>query len=708
MYATIFRKTFMKLIKISLFKISEPMTVSNSEIPYLSTIRHYKSFVNLWKDKSKTFADRVFLRYPSNGLFKTLTYSQVDHITTNLACQWSEKCQNTKVISYLGEHKVDYLLIFIALLKLRSVLFNLSPRNPAGTVAYLLKKTESSVLFSSKKLEPLAREAADHLGNVSVNVIEPLDIEALVNEPLNKDYKKTLDFKFSDEDIKKPVLILHSSGSTSMPKLVIYSQENFLTSLHFRKMIKKRYLHSRVVHKDNVSLGDMPFLKSSMCSLVSGESIAFLKSFPASPEEIETTIKSNKCTLVFSVPASIEQLVQHFQNGGDITALKSLNHIFCGGAQLKKEIGEWFKKQKVSFHTVYGCSEMILALTSDFNSNSKTWDSVQVPWKESTDEEKIYFFEDAENGYKHLRLAPSFFHLALNVSNRQDGSFDTNDLFIEDTKNPGYYFYVCRRDDAIILKNGENLNPLPMEDAIRQHPEVKQVMIVGSKRHCTACIVELNGQFLKNHTYEKALSAVREAVKEANKECPNYGKILPQMIKLLPKNASLPTTVKGNVVRKKAYEMYIDLIENMYTNLLSPSEDCFERSSLSAQELKSFLLKSASKVLEIAESELKNPRQSLFDLGLNSLTAIQLRNIIFQQFDYIPQNFLFENPTLLSIQKALLSYHQTASEDTVEKHYEETQSLAKFYIEQAKLDFPVVKSSHISTKKKEGHVILLT
>ncbi|KAI9266000.1 male sterility protein-domain-containing protein [Sporodiniella umbellata] len=129
--------------------------------------------------------------------------------------------------------------------------------------------------------------------------------------------------------------------------------------------------------------------------------------------------------------------------------------------------------------------------------------------------------------------------------------------------------------------------------------------------------------------------------------------------------------------------------------------------ALSSQVSRDFLVQSVAEVLKMPLSDLKDYDKSVFDLGLNSSTAVQLRNIISQKYGQVPQNFLYENPTFSAMQKALASYQYLfESDDVAEKRYQETQSLAELYVERAKRDFSVVENNCAHLKR--GHVVMLT
>ena len=68
--------------------------------------------------------------------------------------------------------------------------------------------------------------------------------------------------------------------------------------------------------------------------------------------------------------------------------------------------------------------------------------------------------------------------------------FDTGDLgyLLPD----GSLMITGRAKDTIVLANGENIEPTPLEDALLAHPLVQQVMVVGQDRRMLAALVVLD------------------------------------------------------------------------------------------------------------------------------------------------------------------------------------------------------------------------
>lgn len=203
---------------------------------------------------------------------------------------------------------------------------------------------------------------------------------------------------------------------------------------------------------------------------------------------------------------------------------------------------------------------------------------------------------------------------------------------------------------------------------------------------------------------------MHEAVAKANANAPNYSIILPEMIYILPLNKHLPTTVKGNVVRKSAIKEFEDVIERMYTNFMQGTGNIRNQDINSAspiQEVESMVVHAASTVLGKSPALIaSNKQQSLFDLGLNSLLAIQLRNTIAAKFGHISNTFLYEHPSIQAIATALKSPNTVNSND--EQRYQETQALLESYIARANVDFGTCITTDTQKTGDEQHVVLLT
>jgi thioester reductase-like protein len=413
-----------------------------------------------------------------------------------------------------------------------------------------------------------------------------------------------------------------------------------------------------------------------------------------------------------ATPYHLGQIRDYILETQDYSVVKNLKYMFFAGAPLKFETGEWFQKHGVNVRNIYGMSEFAILMTSDMNPTNKKWNSV-APYDVDANGELYAQFEvvDPEQPeIKHLYARAETPFLASYIANRPDGGYDTNDLFIEDPEKPGHYTYYGRKDDLLVMENGEKTNPVPMENAIREFPIVDQVAVLGHGRHCTAALICLDVDHALDLSPDEMVAAVHEAINAANKDCPNYSNIVPQMVKILPLRKKLPTTDKGTVMRKKAELFYKDIVEKLYKDFLEgPSYNNTSKqqdvSTWSLEQTKQCLVKNAANVLNLPTSAFQDGTKSLFDLGLNSLTCIQFRNKISEYFGNVAQNFIFQHPTIDSMGDALFSKHVEDTEDQMNQRYVQTQMIAQGYIQKASKDFGVAKNNYDESKPK---VVFLT
>lgn len=452
-----------------------------------------------------------------------------------------------------------------------------------------------------------------------------------------------------------------------------------------------------------------------------------MERLPPSKAELYKSLVDNNVTVMGAPPIILEQLYAYTEErekeNDTSAALKSLKYIIYGGAPIKKELGLWFKNRGVHLASSYGSSEMGSVMSSSFGTDNDDSTSMRPFFRDDCGDlyGKFEVYDDSsaatpEDAVLHFYMKAGNPMLMDIKPNRPDGGFSSYDLFRKDLSHPGYYHYVGRCDDILIMNNGEKTDPLPMEATLRQDLLIKQAAVIASGRDCAAALVELDLEFALEYSPDEITRKVHKAVEKVNQECPNHSKLLPQMVKILPFDKELPSTDKGTIRRKVAEAMYHDTIEELYKqlirtngNLQRTNKDSF---TWTADQVEDFLVSSVSHVLNIDEKELlTNLDQSAFSYGLNSLTAIQLRNLIFNHFENISQTFVYQHTSIQSMCEALTcSYTIGESEDyqLKKKSVQQTQDLATAYIEKAKNDFQHIPINNSSCYSHRDNVILLT
>jgi long-chain acyl-CoA synthetase len=159
-----------------------------------------------------------------------------------------------------------------------------------------------------------------------------------------------------------------------------------------------------------------------------------------------------------------------------------------------------------------------------------------------------------------------------------DGFFHTGDIGELDAD--GFLKITDRKKDLIVTAGGKNIAPQPVENRIKTHPLVAEIVIVGDKRHFPAALVVPRFENLERWAEEHGVAGrgreelIRDArviacyerlIDEATPHAAPFEKI--KKIALLAHEFTLEAgelTPKLNVRRRVIEERYKDVIDRIY------------------------------------------------------------------------------------------------------------------------------------------------
>jgi long-subunit acyl-CoA synthetase (AMP-forming) len=153
-------------------------------------------------------------------------------------------------------------------------------------------------------------------------------------------------------------------------------------------------------------------------------------------------------------------------------------------------------------------------------------------------------------------------------SNRPDNSYSSSDLFVAHPSIEGAYKFVGRIDDTLTLVNGEKCQPTGMELSLKgDSPYISEAVVFGIARpHVGALLLptDKGAELLKEENGEsKFFNAIWPIIEKANVEAPSHGKLLPEMLIVLPVDSKLPRADKASIIRPKVYKMFESEIDNV-------------------------------------------------------------------------------------------------------------------------------------------------
>lgn len=160
----------------------------------------------------------------------------------------------------------------------------------------------------------------------------------------------------------------------------------------------------------------------------------------------------------------------------------------------------------------------------------------------------------------------------------KEGFFHTGDIGRID--EDGYLYITDRKKDLIVTSAGKNIAPQPIENVLKAHPLITELVMVGNARHYPTALVVPNFETLTRAAAgegidvgsrevlvanPRVIELIEQAIASLSNDLAQYEKI--KKITLLPHEFTIdageltPTLkVKRRVVETK----YKDLIDRMY------------------------------------------------------------------------------------------------------------------------------------------------
>lgn len=444
----------------------------------------------------------------------------------------------------------------------------------------------------------------------------------------------------------KIALIMHSSGSTGLPKPVFLSHRNVLCH-----PVQGPGLHNfgalPLYHMYGVSTTLQAMYMKKTANI-------FNALLPLTAENLIMSIKAVQPEVIHAVPYALGLLAE--QPLG-IAYLKSCNTVTAAGARTPDELGDRLVKEGVNLGVVFGTTEAGLAGdTMRREKGDDSWNYIRL----YPNIRKYVHMDPIGDG--HYECVYLNGHPGLSASNSDDpapGSWRSKDIFIPHPSIQDTWKYITRLDDRITLVNGEKVLPLPIEGCIRESDLVREAVVVGIDRSIPGLLV-FKSQLANCMPDSEYIDAIWPVVENANSRAEGFSQIIKDMICVLSSNIQYPKTDKGNIIRARVYKVFEDKIDSMYATFDNAHEGSLR---MDLPGIEHFIGDIYSQVIG---APLLSFETDFFTAGVDSLKAIQMRRNIQKTLDLkghqLSRNVVYEyrNPKEL----ARYLYSVSSGEDT--------------------------------------------
>ncbi|KAL6720006.1 hypothetical protein ACLMJK_001927 [Lecanora helva] len=618
------------------------------------------------RDRATDPVQRPLMAFPKSPRgsddFEYHTGKDLDRYTDEAAWFYTKAnlaTTDTRTVALLGPTNLDWVASLFGLSRAGYTVLCLSPRLSDQAVIKLMQETEclSLVYYPSAQLSPVVDQVK---AKFEVRVLPILSRQGY-DKAHDRCAAFVREYDLTVEE-ERFAIILHSSGSTGLPKPIYVKQKKIPEPIDIgpgdRDFVTLPLFHSFAIR---------------VCPARMFERKTWFfpnPNLPMTCESLATAMRAAKPGTMCVVPYVLKLLRE--QESG-IEALRNCPQVMFTGSQCPDDLGDYLVERGVHLVSFIGSTECGFIGASERPPDDKAWNYIRPPpplMKE------IWPKPISEGTFEFVYLKGYAGRIVSN-SNDPPDSFHSKDIFSPHKSIPGAWKYIGRMDDRVTLVNGEKVLPLPIEGSIRQAALVKEAVVFGVGKSLPGLLL-FRAEAAKNTSDEDFIAAVWPVIEATNRIAEGFSQIGRDMVVPMPVGIDIPTTDKGSIIRAQVYNMFAREIENAYTSIEERSEGILK---LDLKGLEGYVMQLGQDVLG---PQVQNLDDDLFALGMDSLQAIQIRSMIVKTLDLngnakkLSQNAVYEQGTLKNLASHLNNL-QLNLESAKEKPIESMRNMISNY-----------------------------
>ncbi len=529
-------------------------------------LNNFKELINRSANLYKNDIAFKYKKSPKDTNIISVTYSEFKNDIDNLGTALLNLGFANKRIIIISPNRYEWCVSYLAITTGNMVVVPLDKSLPENELIDSVIRSEAdAVIFDKKYMDTFKKIYESNKSNLKNYIC--IDLEEDTEHVLS--YKKLIlhgkeliengDRSHLDAKIdnKKMSIMLFTSGTTSLSKIVMLSHYNICSNVYALGCVAK------VTHKDTfLSFLPLHHTYESTTTFLYGLSCGITIAFCDGLRYIVNNLKEYKVTGFVCVPVLLETMYKRILQGIEkqgktklfnrMTAFSNLllkfkidirrilfksvlnqlgGHlrvVVYGAASIDKNTVIGLKNIGINMLNGYGLTETSPVLSAE-NDKYKKAGSVAFPMPGM----EIMIDSPDEKGVGEICAKGPCLMLGYYKNEEatkeaiKDGWFHTGDLGYYD--KDGYLFISGRKKNVIILKNGKNIFPEELETLIAKLPYVTENMVYARDRNediIVAVKIVYNESIMKemfpNATKDDYHDIIWKDIKEINKTLPKY------------------------------------------------------------------------------------------------------------------------------------------------------------------------------------------
>ncbi|KAJ3499442.1 hypothetical protein NLG97_g334 [Lecanicillium saksenae] len=607
--------------------------------------------------------DAVWAEYPRkpnhDTQFEAITYRMLSNAVNAVAWflhKHMHEATAFETITYLGPNNVIYAVAFFP-----------SPRLSVPAQARLLSELSCTVLITC---EPVLAEVESLASSSSVTLLVLPDVDHIFNGspapfPCGKTFQSARN---------EPFLVLHTSGSTGNPKLIVYTHEFFqrnvnafqLSAAYGNKTIGQLLDGNRFVNLLPLFHFAGYCFTSVMSHFHRSTVVLPAAGSPPTANTLHALLMNSQADWAAATPAVVEAL------GKDPDLLhavsEQLNGLVVLGGNASMAIGNKVAS-KLRIYNLIGSSECggfaQLLPMDKLQEGCDRWRYIQIhpDTNPAFEEHSVGLFELVIKRSGEASPYQPVFDLFPDME-----EFRTKDLFAPHPLLPNLWEHKGRLDDVIVFLNGEKSNPVPFELHVTGHPDVAGAVVFGKDRQEAGILVEPTQD--KHHdwhsmTHLAIIEVIWPTIQQANLLVPAFARIAKTHICIVAPGKPLPRSPKGSIQRSKAVELYKEEIDNTYE--ISDRVDETQFTGAAVPDLNEICRVIRTAYTQATLQSAPDDDENFFEKGMDSLEALRLMRELRSTHGLVRIELatVYSNPTVRALSKAIKHNYGRSSIYTV-------------------------------------------
>jgi long-chain acyl-CoA synthetase len=481
---------------------------------------------------------------------KETTWREIDYLSNRFANGLTALgIKKGDRVAAILTNSLEFIVAHFALMKNGGVFVPLNPQLTASHIEYTLNHSEATILLCDEVLVPVVQRVSPDLKHIEqiIMVGEGKAPEELLsfNDVLEKGGDGEPSIALSEEDT---AIFLYTAGTTGDPKGVVHTHANCaFVATHWARVFrmgfgKSIFMALPLFHAFGIHCISLP-------ALISGARLVMTDRYHT--QEALEFVQKYRISVLPLVPAMGTLIINH--EDLDQYDFSSLDIMLIGGAIVPFELIKKWREKFPALEIIngYGQTESCPCSTGLWDvdilekprSVGKPWDIVDL--KILDDRRKaLPPGEMGEIVYRVPSIMKGYYKAPeLTAETVKDGWLYSGDLGYVD--EDGYVYIVDRKKD-IIIRGGENISSMEIEEAMHEHPAVLEASAISAPHDVLgetvmAVVVKKPGRDLEAEDLKQFCGERLERFK------------VPERVEFMDE---LPRNPGGKVLKRKLKEKY--------------------------------------------------------------------------------------------------------------------------------------------------------